>query len=398
MKRREFLKSSALLSGAALLGTIPKGSAAKDKEIIQRYTELGKTGIKMSDISFGCGKLSSPALVARALDRGINYYDTAPDYGNSEKVLGNAIKKINKRDKMYIASKFCSQGEYPGHLPTGTQKKVYIEAIEASLKNLQTDYLDVCFVHAIGEGSGEADYVSLEKKRLFDENMLSAAETLKKDGKIRSLAVSSHGPNSMDKLLLEAIQSGYFDVIQPAISFMYNQHLTGVLDEAKRKRVGVIAMKTLAGGKHIDIKPGDAPFEQAAFKWVLQNKAINGLIVTINNNEQLNNYVTASNAHFTPEDQKTLDIYMTKYASDHCRTGCGDCQSSCSKNVSIAAIMRFNMYYQDYGMEKRAMDGYKSVDNKADSCNECAHKSCEKACPFGLPVASILKEAHSLLT
>ena len=85
MKRREFLKTSALAAAAAALPLKAKASEETTKPTgIREYREIGKTGMKMSDISFGTGKLPGKGLVLRAIDAGINYFDTAPDYGAAE--------------------------------------------------------------------------------------------------------------------------------------------------------------------------------------------------------------------------------------------------------------------------------------------------------------------------
>jgi aryl-alcohol dehydrogenase-like predicted oxidoreductase len=214
MNRRDFLKTS-LLATAAVAATPLNVQSDVNKLTVQSYQEIGKTGMKMSDISFGTGKLASPSMILRAIDRGINYFDTAPDYGSAERYIGQAMNKI-QRDKIFIASKFCKTVPYPGHLPLGSKKRDYIASVVGSLQRMKTDYLDVCFVHAIGEMTKNKNR---EKKRLLDEEMLSAAEALKKAGKIRFLAVSSHGPNNMEDLMLEAVRSGHFDIIMLAFNF-----------------------------------------------------------------------------------------------------------------------------------------------------------------------------------
>jgi aryl-alcohol dehydrogenase-like predicted oxidoreductase len=138
--------------------------------VVKSYRNIGKTGLKMSDISFGAGKLSAASMVLRAVDSGINYFDTAPDYGQSEKTLGEAMGRL-KRDKVIITSKFCNPMPYPGHLPLGTKKKDYIASVEGSLSRMKTDYLDFIFVHAIGEMNKDFE---TEKKRLLDNEMLEA--------------------------------------------------------------------------------------------------------------------------------------------------------------------------------------------------------------------------------
>jgi len=396
MKRREFLKSTALASGGALIGFRGKASGA-EKPDIRKFKEIGRTGLKMSDISFGCGKLSSPALIARALDRGINYFDTAPDYGQSEKILGQAVKKIKKRDSMIIASKFCYSHPYPGHIPLGKPQKDYISAVEGSLKRLNTDYLDFCLVHAIGEAEGKGG-VDRERKRLLDENMLSAVEKLKKAGKIRFLAVSSHGPTALEDLMLDAVNSGHYDMIQPAFNFMKFPKIPKLLQQAEKKGVGVIAMKTLAGAKDIGLDSEGDPFEHAAFKWVLKHKEVTGLIITIKNNRDLEYYVRASGQRFARSDQVILDEYKERYCASYCRTGCGECLGSCPEDLSIPTILRYRMYYEDYSMERQALEGYASLKKKADRCGACDEQECKGSCPFGLPVPELMKDSHTMLS
>jgi len=161
MKRRDFLKAS-VLATAALTGPALAAEPGKEKAKIKRYQEIGKTGLSMSDISYGTGGLPSASMILRAIDRGINYFDTAPDYGPSEKYIGEAMNKI-QRDKIIIASKFCTPYGYPSHLPPESRKKDFIDSVEGSLTRLKTDYLDFCFVHAIGE---QSDSREKEEKRL----------------------------------------------------------------------------------------------------------------------------------------------------------------------------------------------------------------------------------------
>ncbi|MCX8069041.1 MAG: aldo/keto reductase, partial [Thermodesulfovibrionales bacterium] len=124
MRRRDFLKISAALTAVSAVGPL-NVQASEQKSAtfptIKAYREIGKTGLKMSDISFGAGKLPSASMLLRAIDAGINYIDTAPDYGSSEKFIGEAMPKI-KRDSIIIATKFCNHLPYPGHLPLGSKK------------------------------------------------------------------------------------------------------------------------------------------------------------------------------------------------------------------------------------------------------------------------------------
>ena len=393
MKRRDFLKTS-LLATAALAGTPLEAEEKKEKPVVKAYRPLGNTGLKISDISLGTGRLPSPSMVLRAIDRGMNYMDTAPDYGSAEKYIGEAMPKI-QRDKVIIATKFCTPYSYPNHLPSGKKKKDYISAVEDSLSRMKTDYVDFCFVHAIGESSTKMED---EKERLLDDEMLSAVDALKKAGKMRFLGVSSHGPQNMEDLLMTAVQSGHFDLIMPAFNFMQFPRIPDILKEAKKRGVAVIAMKTLAGAKEMDFDRKGQPFEPAAFKWVLSHPEVSGLVATVKSVSDLDLFLTASGQKFTAADQKTLDRYARQFGKEYCRTGCSECESACPEGVAVASTLRYQMYFKDYGMEKTALEKYAKLDFKADKCADCATVNCDGACPYGLTVSDLLRDAHQSLS
>lgn len=397
MKRRQFMQTSLAAAGAAAVGGLPRHTlAATDKSAIQTYKTLGRTGIRMSDISFGAGRLPSASLALRAMHRGINYFDTAPDYGPSEDFLGEAMQKFGQRNKLFIASKFCHAGSYQAgvsHLHLGSTKADYIASVDNSLKRLQTDYLDIVFVHAIGE----QENLEEQQKRLLDEPMLEAVEALKEQGKMRFLAVSSHGPHHMESLMTTAVESGHFDVIMPSFNFMTFPKVPEVLELAQAKGVGVVAMKTLAGAKDMKLDPKGEDFAHAAFKWTLKHPQVAGLVISIKSVGDLDHFLGASGQPFTDADQRILDRYAARYGNDYCRTGCGDCEPACAQGVNIAAILRHQMYFEDYGEEKRAMLGYAGLEKQADLCTGCSDAACNAACPYGLPVSAKLEAAHRTL-
>lgn len=395
MKRRDFLKAAALTTTAMTVSPSPAfPETAPASPSVKSYRTIGRTGLKMSDISFGAGKLSAASMVLRAVDSGINYFDTAPDYGQSEKTIGEAMPRL-KREKIILTSKFCSPLPYPSHLPSGTKVKDYIAAVEASLARMKTDYLDFVLVHAIGEMSKEFE---AEKKRLLDQEMLEAFARLKKTGKVRFLGTSSHGPAHMEELLMTAVKSGHFDMIQPSFNFMKFPTLPDIMKEAHKQGVGVIAMKTLAGAKEMNLPASGGEFSHAAFKWVLKHPEISGLIVTMKTAADIELYLKASGVTFTASDQRILDQYASLYTTDYCRTGCGQCEGYCPAGVEIATVLRYRMYFRDYGMEKRAMQSYTSLSNNAAPCPGCDQPVCMAKCPHGLPVKEMLSNAHELMS
>ena len=148
--RREFIRSGALAGLGVGLATLPRSAAASIPPTpqVRRYAALGRTGMKISDISFGADRLSpgQEDLVRHALDLGINYFDTAETYrgGDSEITLGKALR--GKRDKVFLTSKSLAGPD--------TEKDAIMRALEGSLRRLQTDHVDVYFNHAVNELRG----------------------------------------------------------------------------------------------------------------------------------------------------------------------------------------------------------------------------------------------------
>ncbi len=352
---------------------------------IQAYRPIGERGFAMSDISFGCSGLTDPGVARRAVERGVNYFDTSPDYSatGAERALGAGIRGA-PRDKLFVVSKFCTAD---GHLPDDTPVPKVIEAVEGSLGRLGTDYLDLVHIHACN---------SLD--RLMAPNIHEAFDRLKQAGKVRFIGVSSHTPD-LETVMAHAVDSGRFDVIMVAYNFKNWPDLHDIFHRAHQRGVGVIAMKTLKGAQHSqlsDFTPTEREsFPQAAFKWVLSNGDVSGLVVSISKYDQLDEYLAGSGKPVTTADLEVLERYDRLVANDYCRPGCGACLDHCPQDVPIDDLLRYQMYARNYGFEKEAMRLYARVDpaHRADRCAGCP-APCEAACPFELPIHQKLVRAH----
>jgi uncharacterized protein len=392
MKRRDFLKSSAMATAA--MAAVPLKAGAAEEEIkIKAYRNLGKTGLKMSDMGIGLGLAESSALLHRALDRGITYIDGGPGYASGESCLGEIMGKLD-RDKLIITSKFSvnNGGGVPLHV--GAKKADYISVIESSLSRTKTDYVDFCLVNGIGQ---ESKNYEDEEKRLLDEEMLKAFDDLKKAGKARHLGVTSHGPNNTDALLVKAAECGHFEMMMFALNFMQDSQWQKVLKAAASNGVGVVAMKTLAGAKRTDIDTKTEAYEPAALRWVLSKPEVSGLVIRVKDVATLDLYLSASGQKSTTADVAILNRYTERFAKEYCRTGCSECQAACPSGVPIATIMRHQMYFKDYGHEKYAMEQYAALDKKAHACEACVGTPCSSACPHRLPVGTLMAGAHRSL-
>jgi predicted aldo/keto reductase-like oxidoreductase len=353
---------------------------------VARYRALGKTGIEMSDISFGGAGIGDPDVVTMAVERGINYFDTSPDYSRtgSEQTIGRALRP--HRHNVFIASKFCTAD---GHLPKDTPVPEIIASVEASLRRLQTDYLDVCIIH-------ECNAVD----RLMAPTFHEAFDRLREQGKVRFLGVSSHTPN-LEQVMRTAVDSGRFQMLLVAYNFKNWPDLTNIFRDAHAKGIGVVAMKTLKGARATvleNFKEGKQAFSQAAFKWVLSNEYVSGLVVSIAESRQIDEYLYASGKPLEATDLALLEEYDRRIASDYCRPGCGACLDRCPQSVPVDDVFRYAMYSEDYGWKQTAREEYAKipVGRNASQCAACP-APCEAACPFEISIRAKMTGFDRLL-
>lgn len=403
--RRKFLKGAGLVSGLLGLGAVykyrsqyyllrdaPEAEGPLEKwqgAEVQSYRPLGRTGWNMSDISFGAGRVSEPDVVRAALDRGINYIDTSPDYSHSlsEKAVGEAIQ--GRRDQVFVASKFCSPD---GHLDEDASVSDIIESVEGSLRRLKTDHLDLIHIHACN---------TLD--RLEAPTFHEAFDRLKEQGKARFLGVSSHTPD-LETVMDRAVDSGRFDVVMVAYNFKNWPKLDAILDKAQQRGVGFVAMKTLKGAYHTvleDFTPDERnSFAQAAFKWVNNDPRVSGLVVSFTTYAQLDEYLYASGEKLSVSDLALLEKYDRVARSEYCRPGCGECLDACPAGLPIDDLLRYTMYHDAYGAEREAVEQYARTTAKlgygSEVCAGCA-APCEASCPFDIPIRKKLTRADEIL-
>ncbi len=369
--------------------TDPSPRAAWRGARVQSYRRLGRTGFEVSDISLGSGRISLEGggedIAREAIDRGVNYFDTAPDYSGSEseQALGRALR--GRREQMFLATKFCTPD---GHLPAGSPSDAYVRAVEDSLRRLQTDYVDLVHVHA-------CDSV----ERLLDPRMHDAFEKLREQGKARFLGFSSHTPN-LEQVAAAAIEDGRIDVMMLAYHHGTWPLQPELIDRAHAADVGVVAMKTLKGARHHGLQgfreEADA-YTQAAFKWVLSNPSVACLVVSFFEQQHLDEYLYASGKAPMPRELALLEKYDQLIAGKHCFAHCGACLEACPHDVPIADVLRHRMYFEDYGTQKLAMQEYARLEQQADVCIGCS-APCTGACPYRVPIQERTSGAHRLLT
>lgn len=418
--RRSFVTGGAVLGATALaggaaaaraflgLGTGYKGWAAINAGIqarvetthptypeawknarVQAFRTLGRTGWKISDVVVGSGRIKEQKgtdIVRLALERGVTYVDTAPDYSaaGSEQAVGRAIQGV--RDRVFVATKFCTPY---GHLGAGTSVAGYKRAIEDSLRRLGTDYVDLVHVHSCDE-----------LDRLMDPNMHEAFDSLRAEGKARFLGFSSHTPR-LEEVADRAIRSGRFDVMMLAYHHGIWPRLGELISHARREQnMGVIAMKTLKGARHNGLagfREKAPAYSQAALRWVLSNPDVSAAVISFFEFQHVDEYLRASGGAASQDDLALLGEYDRQIVGSYCVPHCGACLGSCPENLSIPDVLRHRMYFEDYGDQKEAMRLYAQLEKKADVCTGCA-APCLGSCPVGIDIPTRTKGAHDLLT
>ncbi len=405
ISRRSFLGrgiASVLGAGLGLAGTADplKGHSAigateneqaqsKEKPQIKEYRDLGKTGWKVSDIAFGNAIMQDPAILEYAIERGINYVDTARQYYDMEVVIGKIFPA--KRDKIFVATKLL-----PELITPKTTVGEITKAIDESLQRLNTNYIDCCLIHSVGEDPNISD-----PKKIENPNVAEAFGKAKRAGKIRGWGASSHGPRMIEDFTW-LIENTDIDLIMPGMNYM-TRGLETVLVKAKEKGVAVAAMKTLSTARKIDyseyMKKG-ITVRQALLKWMLAQPNIDTLIITMPTFEHVDEYVAASGRpQLSLEEKKALEGYGMLLDRDYCRPGCKGCLGSCPYDVPIPDILRYRMYFNSYGREKYAMGLYRAIpeSRSAIMCASCT-APCEGTCPHRIPIRTKLLDAHAELT
>ncbi len=394
--RRTFLRDTALLGGAVAAGLpgaaaspAPPATSPTNAGAGMARRTLGRTGLRVPEVGLGGYPIDDPDVILYALDRGINYLDTASCYrgGASETTIGKALK--GRRDAFIVTTKWC-----PHHIGKPAKKQFFLEQLDASLIRLQTDHVDLLLNHEVGKNSDGSGLPRLQNPEMFE-----AWEIAHRAGKARFLGASGHDPDLMD-IMRYAVESGRFDAVLCRYSFLDYPGQDALIARAAEKGVGFIAMKTLAGAKGADLdrfRDRHVTFKQAALKWVLSNRKVSNLIISINSRQQVDEYAAAAGAPLTLADRAILEEYAREFSTQVCRFE-GACMEACPENVRITDILRFSMYYHEYKQENRALESYARLvaSERAAHCLHCSG-FCERACAYDLPIRTLMLRADAAL-
>jgi hypothetical protein len=375
--------------GGDVVKTHPEWKESWKGSRIRAHRRLGRTDWRVSDIVLGTGGISDEAgekIGRLAIERGVNYFDTAPDYSGagSEAAMGRAIR--GKRDGLFIATKFCTPS---GHLSAGSSVTDYKGAVEGSLKRLGTDYVDLCHIHSCNT-----------VERLMDENVHEAFDRLREEGKVRFLGFSTHTPNLVE-VVETAIDSGRFDVMMVAYHHGLWTPLPGLIERARREQdMGVVAMKTLKGAKHhglVGFREYADAYSQAALRWTLSNPDVSCAVISFYEMQHVDEYLAASGGPVSADDLAVLERYDRQILGNYCAPHCGACLDRCPEDLPIHDVLRHRMYSEDYGWRREGARLYAKLEKNASVCASCS-APCLGSCPVGIPIPERMAGAHELLS
>jgi len=334
-----------------------------------KKSRIGNTDIEATHLSFGGIKLHSNMpdkaenIVSKALDLGFNYIDTARCYGDSEVLIGAVMK--TRRSECYLSSKSIRRS-----------KAETEEDINTSLRNLNTDMIDIYFCHDI---SREQNY----EKIMSESGSLAAIKEGQKAGKVRYTAISTHRAD----IAIRAIKTGEFDAIMLPINLFDQEFITDVVPVARQEGVGIIGMKPLAGGAFTH--------PQIALRYSLAQN-IDAQLVGISAISELEEDFQIADT-FQPlseEEIGKLKDDAKELGKDFCRQ-CGYCLP-CTADIEIPKVFLYERYAKRFWLDDFAKEQYALLEIKGDECVECG--KCEEKCPYELPIMDKIKAAHELLS
>lgn len=323
---------------------------------------LGKTGITVSKAGFGALPIQRiPAeeavkLLRKAFARGIQFYDTARAYTDSEEKIGLALADV--RNRIVLATK--SHAESPAELR---------KQLEASLACLRTDHVDLYQFHMAsrcyrpGDGTG----------------MYETMQELKAEGKIRHIGITAH----LLHVAQEAVSSGLYETLQYPFSYLSGEQEIALVRECGKRGMGFIAMKALAGGLITNIRAAVAfqnRFAQVIPIWGIQREAeLDELIVCAEQPPTL-----------SAEMQREIEKDREELAGEFCR-GCGYCMP-CPAGIEIRTCARMSLLLrrspsQGY-LEKAGQEKMKKI----EGCLHCGR--CREKCPYGLDTPALLERNY----
>ena len=328
--------------------------------------KLGQSDLWVAPLGFGgipiqrVSQTDASELLRLAVEKGINFIDTARGYTDSEEKIGVGLKGI--RQEFILATKSMAR--------TGV---AMTEDVERSLRTFQTDWIDLYQLHNVKTDEEWAELIS-------PGGGLEALEKARKAGKIRYIGITGHLP----EMLFRFIKDYSFTSVQFPYNYIEQENRQELLEEIKRQGLGTIIMKPLAGGALRQTGP--------ALRFLLQ-KSFSVIIPGMDTREQIEENSAQLSQTFSEQDAQVLETEKGELGQEFCRR-CEYCLP-CTVGINIPTLFLLEGYYKRYNLTQWSLERYQGTSIKADACTECG--VCETRCPYQLSIREKIKRVHTLL-
>lgn len=334
-----------------------------ERGIYMKTITLGSTGITTPQNAFGAlpvqraDKQTAVKLLQRAYEGGITFFDTARAYSDSEEKIGAALSDVRKN--IFIATKTMAQN-------TEQMKS----QLDASLKMLKTDYIDIYQFHCAGKCFKPGD----------GTGMYELMEDFKRQGMIRHIGITAHKIGVAE----ESIESGLYETLQFPFSYLSSERELGLADKCREKNMGFIAMKALAGGMITNSRVACAfivQYDNVLPIWGIQReKELEEWLAFINDTPKMTDDIRAE----IERDKQQL-------GGNFCR-GCGYCMP-CPKGIQINNCARMSLMLRRAPSDNWLSETWQNNMKQIENCINCGQ--CKSKCPYELDTPALLKENYA---
>ncbi|MFZ3131658.1 MAG: aldo/keto reductase [Desulfosporosinus sp.] len=321
--------------------------------------KLGRTNLMVGKTAFGALPIQrvdfdeAKLILQKAFDNGINFFDTARGYSDSEAKIGNALHHV--RQDIYLATKSLAK-----------DSKGFFQDFETSLKNLRTDYIDIIQLH-----NPEFIPDSEDTEGRYN-SMLKAKEK----GIVRFIGITSHKLNNA----INAAESGLYDTVQFPLSSISSNGDLKIIEVCRKNDIGLIAMKALSGGLITNASTSFAflrQFENVVPIWGIQReRELDEFLELEKNPPSLNENML----EIIRRDKEEL-------SGTFCR-GCGYCLP-CPAQIPIPMAARMSLLLRRAPYKSFLTDEWRTNMERIKNCSDCNH--CKDHCPYRLDTPSLLK-------
>lgn len=322
-------------------------------------TRLGRTGLMVTRCSFGALPIQritfeeAKRLLVKAYGEGINFFDTARAYTDSEEKIGYALSEVRKA--IIIATKTFAP-----------DKKTLLEHLETSLGNLKTDYVDILQLHNPAQTPDTED----------PDGVYAGLLEARKKGMVRFIGITNH---RMDTAI-QAVNSGLFDTMQFPLSSLSSQADLELIDQCRKEDVGLIAMKAMSGGLITNAASTFAflrQFENVVPIWGIQREAELDEFLQLDKNPPA---LDTALWEIINRDREEL-------AGNFCR-GCGYCMP-CPAGIEIPLQARISLLLRRAPYQQFLAEGFKEKMELINKCVDCGN--CKEHCPYKIDTPNLLK-------